>query len=81
MKKGENIVEDPIKQSIHFRANQETIKKLEIVAKKTRKSKSEVIRNGIDIQYQRIERSEHGENHTITGKDMLKSDTGNQDIK
>lgn len=54
--KGQKIKDDPIEKITHFRANKETLEKLSYVSKKTGKSKSEVIRNGIDIQYQELQK-------------------------
>lgn len=43
---------DPINKLIHIRINGETESKLEAVAERDNVSKSEVIRRGIEIQYQ-----------------------------
>lgn len=43
--------DDPINKLIHFRANKETVEKLDYVSQKTGMSKSEVIRKGVDYQY------------------------------
>lgn len=45
---------DPIEKISTYRTNKETSEKLEYISKKTGKSKSEVIRNGIELQYQEI---------------------------
>ena len=52
--KGQKIKDDPIEKLVHFRADGETMRKLEVVSEKTGKSKSEVIRDGIDMQYHQI---------------------------
>lgn len=52
--KGEKVKDDPINKLIHLRVNNETIEKLEYVSGKTGKSKSEVIRDGIDFQYRKL---------------------------
>lgn len=54
--KGQRVKDDPIEKVTHFRANNETLEKLRFVSEKTQKSKSEVIRNGIDIQYQELKK-------------------------
>lgn len=56
--KGQKIKDDPIKKLIHLRVNNETIEKLEYVSEKTGKNKSEVIRDGIDLQYETIKEKE-----------------------
>ena len=54
--KGQKIKDDPIEKITQFRANKETLDKLKYVSENTGKSKSEVIRNGIDIQYQNLKK-------------------------
>ena len=54
--KGQKVKEDPIEKLVHFRANKETRDKLDYVSEKTGKSKSEVIRKGIDIQYAELKK-------------------------
>ena len=54
--KVEKVKEDPINKLIHLRVNNETIEKLDYVSAKTGKSKSEVIRNGIDLQYKKLKK-------------------------
>ena len=54
--KGQKIKEDPINKLIHFRANKETVEQLEYVSKKTKVSKSEVIRRGIENQYKELKK-------------------------
>ena len=56
--KGQKIKDDPINKLIHLRVNNETIEKLEYVSEKTGKNKSEVIRDGIDFQYETIKEKE-----------------------
>ena len=56
--KGQKIKDDPINKLIHLRVNNETIEKLEYVSEKTGKNKSEVIRDGIDMQYETIKEKE-----------------------
>lgn len=52
--KGQKVKDDPINKLIHFRANKETIEQLDYVSKKTETSKSEVIRKGIEHQYNEL---------------------------
>lgn len=52
--KGQKVKDDPINKLIHFRANKETVEKLEYVSQKTGMSKSEVIRKGVDHQYDEL---------------------------
>lgn len=47
---------DNLKKLIHFRADCETESHLEYVSQQTGKSKSEIIRNGIEIQYEEIKK-------------------------
>lgn len=54
--KGQKVKDDPIEKLIHFRANKETKEQLEYVSEKTNMSKSEVIRKGIEIQYQNLKK-------------------------
>ena len=56
--KGQKIKDDPINKLIHLRVNNETIENLEYVSEKTGKNKSEVIRDGIDLQYETIKEKE-----------------------
>lgn len=52
--KGQKVKDDPINKLIHFRANKETVEKLDYVSQKTGMSKSEVIRKGVDYQYDEL---------------------------
>lgn len=52
--KGQKVKDDPINKLVHFRANKETVEKLDYVSEKTGMSKSEVIRKGIDRQYDEL---------------------------
>lgn len=52
--KGQKVKDDPINKLVHFRANKETVEKLDYVSEKTGMSKSEVIRKGIDCQYDKL---------------------------
>ncbi len=52
--KGQKVKDDPINKLVHFRANKETVEKLDYVSEKTGMSKSEVIRKGINFQYDEL---------------------------
>lgn len=52
--KGQKVKDDPINKLVHFRANKETVEKLDYVSENTGMSKSEVIRNGINQQYDEL---------------------------
>lgn len=54
--KGQQVKDDPINKLIHFRANKETFQKLNYVSEKTGMSKSEIIRKGIDNQYNELKK-------------------------
>lgn len=56
--KGQKIKDDPINKLVHFRINDETNKQLEFVSQKNNVSKSEVIRKGIEIQYNELKEKE-----------------------
>lgn len=56
--KGQKVKDDPINKLIHFRANNETVEKLDYISEKTGMSKSEVIRKGIDSQYKVLQEKE-----------------------
>lgn len=53
--KGQQVKDDPINKLVHFRANKETVEKLDFVSKQSGISKSEVIRRGIDSQYNALQ--------------------------
>lgn len=54
IKKGTVLVENPKNKTIKVRIDEETERKLNFVSEREKKSKSEIIRNGINIQYERI---------------------------
>lgn len=56
--KGQKVKDDPINKLVHFRANKETNEQLEYVSERTKSSKSEVIRRGIEIQYKELKEKE-----------------------
>lgn len=49
--KGTKLTETPKKHTLNFRYDDETAKKLEYIAKKNNMKKSEIVRKGIEIQY------------------------------
>ena len=49
--KGTKLTETPKNHTLNFRYDEETSEKLEYVAKKCSMTKSEVVRKGIEIQY------------------------------
>lgn len=57
LKKGQKLTDNPKATLIHFRADNETVEKLEYTANKMNISKSEVIRKGIEEQYQKIDKN------------------------
>lgn len=54
LQKGQKLTDNPKGTLIHFRADKETVEKLEYTAKKMKISKSDVIRRGINEQYQKL---------------------------
>ena len=56
IKKGTILTENPKNKTIKVRLDEETDKKLEYISEKEKKTKSEIIRNGIDIQYERLKK-------------------------
>lgn len=56
LQKGQKLTDNPKGTLIHFRADKETVEKLEYTAKKMSISKSEVIRRGIEEQYQKLDK-------------------------
>ena len=56
LKKGQKLTDNPKGTLIHFRADKEVVEKLEYTAKKMNISKSEVIRNGIEAEYQKTKK-------------------------
>lgn len=54
--KGQKVKDDPIEKLVHFRANKETRDKLDYISAQKNVSKSEVIRKGIEIQYNELKK-------------------------
>lgn len=51
--KGTKLTENPKNKTLKIRIDEDTTKKLEFLAKKRNTSKAEIIRNGIEIQYEK----------------------------
>lgn len=56
LKKGQKLTDNPKGTLIHFRADNDIVEKLEYTAKEMKISKSEVIRNGIEEQYRKLDK-------------------------
>lgn len=56
LRKGQKLTDNPKGTLVHFRADKDTIEKLEYTAEKLNISKSEVIRNGINDQYEKLDK-------------------------
>lgn len=54
--KGTKLTDNPKNTTFKVRLDEKTAKKLEVVSKETQKSKSEVIRTGIELQYNALEK-------------------------
>ncbi len=55
IKKGTKLTDSPKDKMLRIRIDAETGKKLEFVCEHTQKSKSDVVRDGIDKQYAEIQ--------------------------
>lgn len=51
IKKGTILTDNPKDKTIKIRIDKETSEKLDFLSKKKQKSKSEIVRKGINIQY------------------------------
>ena len=56
LQKGQKLTDNPKGTLVHFRADKDTIEKLEYTAEKLNISKSEVIRNVINDQYEKLDK-------------------------
>jgi predicted DNA-binding protein len=54
--KGTKLTDNPKSTTFKVRLDEETAKKLEVVSSKTKVSKAEVIRTGIDIQFEALKK-------------------------
>ncbi len=53
MKKGTKLTDNPKDFMLRVRLDEETLKKLDVVCKEAQMTRSEVVRKGIDEQYQK----------------------------
>lgn len=60
IKKGTRLTDTPKDKMLRIRVDAETERKLEFVCEYTEKSKSDVVRDGIDKQYAEIQGKEDG---------------------
>ncbi len=56
IKKGTKLTDKPKNNMLRVRVDEETLDKLDTVCDKTKKSRSEIIRNGIEEQYERVKK-------------------------
>ena len=54
IKKGTKLTDTPKDKMLKFRIDELTVRKLDTECAETSKTKSEVIRNGIEIQYEEV---------------------------
>lgn len=56
MKKGTKLTDNPKDYMLRVRMDDETVKKLDFITETLNKSRSEVVRNGIEEQYQKLKK-------------------------
>ena len=56
IKKGTKLTDSPKDKILRVRIDEDTDNKLKSICKKTNKSKSEIVRDGIDEQYAKIKK-------------------------
>jgi predicted DNA-binding protein len=56
IRKGTILTENPKNKTIKVRLDEKTDNRLEYISQKEKKTKSEIIRDGIDIQYERLKK-------------------------
>lgn len=56
MKKGTKLTDNPKDYMLRVRMDNETVKKLDFITEALDKSRSEVVRNGIEEQYQKLKK-------------------------
>ena len=56
MKKGTNLTDNPKDYMLRVRMDKKTVDKLDIICKNQEISRSEVVRNGIELQYQKLKK-------------------------
>ena len=54
--KGTKLTDNPKNKTFKLRLDEKTVEKLEILANKTESSKAEVIRKGIELQYENLKK-------------------------
>lgn len=54
--KGTKLTDNPKNTTFKVRLDEKTAEKLEVVSKETQKTKSEIIRKGIELQYNALEK-------------------------
>lgn len=52
--KGTKLTDNPKNLTFKLRLDESTVEKLELISKKTETSKAEIVRRGIDLQYNAI---------------------------
>ncbi len=56
MKKGTKLTDNPKDYMLRVRMDKKTVDKLDIICKNQEISRSEVVRNGIELQYQKLKK-------------------------
>lgn len=56
MKKGTKLTNNPKDYMLRVRMDKKTVDKLDIICKNQEISRSEVVRNGIELQYQKLKK-------------------------
>lgn len=56
IKKGTKLTDNPKDFMLRVRLDNETVKKLDAICKEQQKNRSEVVRNGIEEQYQKTKK-------------------------
>jgi hypothetical protein len=56
MKKGTKLTDNPKDYMLRVRMDKETVDKLDIICENQEISRSEVVRNGIELQYQKLKK-------------------------
>lgn len=56
MKKGTKLTDNPKDYMLRVRMDKKTVDKLDVICKNQGVSRSEVVRNGIELQYQKLKK-------------------------
>lgn len=56
MKKGTKLTDNPKDYMLRVRMDNETVKKLDYITEELNKSRSEIVRNGIEEQYRKLKK-------------------------